>query len=1106
MTTIMFDITNLPPLPPSPSRSFSLSSPPTKSTSKSILLSSIKKMPSSVRIFQEQHINEFAHLHLDDQEKLSREERDNMLLAERQKLEEARRIGRLKRQTMAHHLERDKENADADSRIGWRPLSLLARRQPQTKPAQLVVQQDTHLHNQQQQQQQQRQRRFSDRMEIITPTDIDTPDLSSPIPSDVNSPDLALITPNQLGLALGCPSPPLPPIPNKSKARPSLPHDISSVDSHGDNSTYSWASSFSGETIELRTAAHYVPSISEESASATSAELGPEEVLDSPEKVKRRRKRIVAIAHTVRQLEGVGSRDVEDPNFYHQLVKAWSERPGAQQPREPIWSPPTQRAPAPPIPPRPIDNASAFDPYLAPPAWLAPPLLSPASVPYQGASPVPSSDLEHRTPDLDNNHQSQSEENHSNESYASSNPFRYSYASSLHDLALEQGVQHGTKLMSEKAWLRSPLFDQGTWFDANTPSAPLPVGTFQMAPRVPSPGLGQGGDDSPSKSRENGPESGCTINTQSQPQRTLRRHDANIGGIKERQKLGTPIALAGSSTSVPTPAPTNWGLGFLGNWLKDELADAEVDESPKNDKGEVDFQYGEEGMIGSQRSMNMNTRNKISSFLAEGDVLNAQPININDRMTLREEEQQESRNIEMNNQYQDQSMESIPLTINDPQPDLVLPPPLPTPEIEEISNQTGLPKSQINPPPPKECLIVAKEYRYLNPCRRQSYSTPSDILYPHPHLRHEPPLTSNENENENERPQHQLQGGVGDLEVQVEPETEVEVKPSDHQPTEEEEKEGSWDLSEISLSQSQFRTPPLKIHRRLGSLTPQDRVHERHSMSPTRMTTTPQLHELPPLTLSPISLTGTGVMTSTPPRTPKSHLRPVLPPLPPTPKYRRPTPPMLNNPMRGTMNTEGGSDRVGVGCLPHPLPPLLAQQTVPRQNYDRYCYPVSTEGGIGIDLVSQSNTNTNSVMMVEHPSYPPVNDTSLTDPNQSSTSSELARLDISSRQATTATTDLEKALPSKPSSSPSRTPLILFIFGFVLPILWFVGGWPILKPSPEPSSSTEVETTEGESRGRFRWLYHPDPMVRKCRYAAIISTPLIIIAGIVAVVVVVTIL
>ncbi|WVW81112.1 hypothetical protein I302_103103 [Kwoniella bestiolae CBS 10118] len=1062
----MSDITTLPPLPPSPSSSSSRrlsSSRDNHPPSGPKPLSSIRNMPSSVRIFQEQHLNEFAHLHL-DVEQLSKEERERMLLVEKQKLEEARRIGRMKRQTMAYHSNNDKENADMDTRIGWRPLSLLARRQPLTKPSTLFVQ-----HDSESQVSHQSQRRFSVRTEIITPTEVDTPDLSSPIPSDVNSPDLALITPNQLGLALGCPSPPLPPLPAKSKARPQL-NDVSSVDSHGNNSTYSWASSFSGETVELRTAAHYVPSISEESAGV---EQEREEVLDSPEKVKRRRKRIVAIAHTVRQLEGVGSREVEDPNFYHQLVKAWNERPGVQQPREPIWSPPNKHAPAPPIPPRPVENT--FDPYLAPPTWLAPPPLNPYN-----ASPVPSSDLEHRTPDL-NEDISQSEEGHSNESYASSNPFRYSYASSLHDLALEQGLQHGTKLMSEKAWLRSPLFDQGTWFDANTPSAPLPVGTFAMAPRVPSPGL----EESPSKSSENGPEAGCIPST-SQPQRTLRKHNTNIGEMKEKHRLGTPIDLGGSSAS--SSAPTNWGLGFLGNWLRDELAD---EAGPSVDNKE-DFQYGEEGMISNSNTTRSNTRNKISSFLAQGDVVSVSAtVQTSSRIALSEGEKEKK--LE-NNQDMNMSMESIPLTINSTniEVNLVIPPPLPTPEVEEIASQTGKPRSEIQPPLPKECSIVAKEYQYLNPSLRQSYSTPSDILYPHPHPHapHDLPSTLYESSQHTHRSRarNQSQDGVGDLEVEVE----TEVRPSDRPVLPPQEEEGdSWDSSEISLSQSHFRTPPLKIHRRLRSSTHQDNLDPLISPRRTRSVSTPQLQELPPLPLSPISLTG--VSTSTPPRTPKSHLRPVLPPLPPTPKYRRPTPPLLTNMdmlMRDRKNIIEGLDKVGAGCLP----PARDQDQRQLQDYDHSCYLGSTAGGI----VSQSDCDSNG-MLVEHPAYPPITDRSQDDIGQPTAEVATPSPEI----ATTRLGDVEKALPSQSSSRPSRTPLILFILGFIMPILWFVGGWPILKPSPT-TDTTEVQ--ENEKRGIFRWVYHPDPMVRKCRYAAIISTPLILVAGVVAVVVIVAVL
>ncbi|WRT70465.1 uncharacterized protein IL334_007463 [Kwoniella shivajii] len=1020
----MFEVGNLPPLPPSPSSSSSSSS-----------RTKLPKMPSSIRIFQEQHVTEFAHLHQDNYE--NNEERIRMLNIEKQRLEEARRIGRAKRQTLSHH-HSSSYNSDSNHRddsditidmgmkSGWRPLSLLARRQPLTKPTDLIVNDRTkqsrlpdnrgtgERQRQMDRQQHSRKSSFRTENESFTPTETDTPDLSSPLQSDVNSPDLALITPNQLELTLGCSTP--PPVPTKSKAR-----HVDSGDHSIQSSTYSWASSFSGETVELRAAAHYVPSISEEGGSAeyhVAHDHGEEEILDSPAKTNKRRKRIVAIAHTVRQLEGIGSRDVEDPDIYQQLVKAWNERPGVVQPCEPIWSPPSKAAPAIPSKPNPAENT--FDPYLAPPDWLAPPSLSPGIAPYMGSSPVPSSNLEHHTPNLDDE-----SERFSDESHTSSNPFRYSYASTLHDLALEGGLQHGTKLMSEKAWLKSPLFDQGTYFDAQTLSGPLPVGTFSEPQAIPMPG------GSPSKSSVNESESDC-IPSPGQPERTLRRHNRDIGSLHDK-KLGTPIDL-GNPNAGPSSTPTNWGLGFLGNWLKDELKDESVEEEVIKEEG---FQYGEDGTSPIQT----NTREKISSFLAEGDVIAQQP--------LQHQSPRTSDTIDPHHPFE--AKKAIDTNEMQLHPNsIVLPPPLPTPEVELLIQQIpGLTKSQINPSPPKECITLAKEYQFSNPCRRQSYSTPSDILYPHPHHPHQDhPLASTTQLQNN-------QIGVGDLQVELEMETELQNR----------DQEESWDSS--AISSYRYQTPPLRLS------------HHGKSPSPSHSTkkSSVQHPDLPPLPstvpeMNPIA---------TPPRTPKSHLRPILPPLPPTPKYRRPTPPLLTN-SNFPLHRENGNSRnideseiVGVGSqIPRP------------QNYDHSCYWGSTVH----DIDSQIDT---PGFGREHPSYPYASSTNQVD---ISVSSDIQTLP----QAVTTETDMEKAIPSRSSSNKhSRTPLILFILGFVMPILWFVGGWPILRPSPH------TETTQGEetSLRRFRWIDHPDRMVRACRWAAIISIPTMIIAGVIAAVVVV---
>ncbi|WWC65469.1 uncharacterized protein I303_108087 [Kwoniella dejecticola CBS 10117] len=1136
---MLSEITNLPPLPPSPSssshrRSSSVrlsfhpehqaQSSPNRSRTAS--RPTVKKLPSSIRLFQEQHLNEFAHLHLSEHEQRTSEEREQMLAAEKEKLEEARQIGRAKRQTMAHHLVSsldDKENMN--SRNGWRPLSLLARRQPLTKPTTLLVNPPS-----QPSFQHQKRRRYSNRTELVTPTEIDTPDLSSHLPSeiDINSPDLALVTPNQLELALGCSSP--PPIPIKSEARREVKPGINDGNNSIQSSTYSWASSFSGETAELRTAAHYVPPISEERATPDNEE-GPEEVLDSPEKVKRRRKRIVAIAHTVRQLEGIGSRDVEDPNFYHQLVKAWNDRPGNVQPVEAVWSPATTVNPSPPpIPPRPNQRGLA-DPYLAPPTWLAPPSFNPLGShdTVINGSPVPSSNLEHHSPNPDDE---QSTNDHSDESCASSNPFRYSYASSIHDLAFAEALQHGNKLMNEKAWLKSPLFDQGTWFDANTPSAPLPAGQFSMAPRVPSPTLAE----SPSKSSENDAESAC-VPTNTPLQRTLRRQNDTVSRLKDRHQdpgfIDAPLTLAGPSQAGPSSAPpittTNWGLGFLGNWLKDELKD--------ETQPQQGFQYGEEGMTDYREQPDpiVNTRqnnSKTSSFLAEGDIVGF-PASLSGAHIYQRPSQsaqvpiQEDLDIETEMTRTDGmiSMETIPLSTNTNSnnsinSNIVLPPPLPTPEIEIIAQRTGQPKEMISPKQPDGCLVLAKEYQLSNPYPRQNYSIPSDILHPPASASHQEPLLIPSLNDPS--PQRQRQScGDGDLEVEVEQEANLSehqalsppLPPRSKSRAEEEE---SWDLSEISSYQYQYlhRTPPLNIIHH-------DKIPTVSTLTTTTTMKTPQLHgSFPKPSSTPSNLDLDMDKTETlPPRTPKSALRPDLPPLPPTPKYRRATPPLLVNSSSLMRDQEilksiNGSDKAGAGC-PHPGPHLSLDQIGvqahrPSQhlNYDHSSYPRYTERDI-----ASMRMNTVETLREEHPSYPAATTADSSEDSQHSiATSNVTGIDGTPRIHPSARNqvDTEKGLPqnghanleSSPSPNMARAPMALFILGFVCPLLWFVGGWSIRSsPSPalgHPASAApkDVIATTPSKRTRIinRIFDHPDSMVRKCRYAAVISTPIILVA------------
>ncbi|CAD6578192.1 MAG: hypothetical protein TREMPRED_002133 [Tremellales sp. Tagirdzhanova-0007] len=333
----------------------------------------------------------------------------------------------------------------------------------------------------------------------------------------------------------------------------SMPEDTSfskSEDTSFAKSTYSWATQFSGETHELRTAAHYV------------SPVGPtdeeEELLDSLVKLDRRRKRIVAIAHTVRQLEGVGSREKEDPAYFDVIAKAWFERP--QNTRESIIGlhglPPALNSPPTPAhpnegglhSPNSANDSKALHDFAALGGY--PPRLGLAS---SMSSPV---DIEFRTPLMEELPL------HEHNDYSQrSKSLRYSYASTLHDLALDGGFEQGSKLMNDKAWLRMSK-SGAPWGGAfNTLSSEPPTTSRQSStldtPRPP-----------------------VTLDTaivlqRDPPERTLRKYSTNISDLRPPAKLEN---FAGPSKG--------WGLGFSSWWDTDSPAIAHV---------EPGFRMGEDG-------------------------------------------------------------------------------------------------------------------------------------------------------------------------------------------------------------------------------------------------------------------------------------------------------------------------------------------------------------------------------------------------------------------------------------------------------------------------------------------------------------------------------
>lgn len=284
-----------------------------------------------------------------------------------------------------------------------------------------------------------------------------------------------------------------------------------SPDTSISQSSYSWASQFSGETDELRTAAHYIPQPED------TEELDDEEEEVLEDGTTRRRKKIVALAHTVRQLEGVGSRDAEDPALYDTLVKAWNERPLAQ---------------------------SADD-----------------------QSPLPF------TPHLPQRHSEGSSVNndssfaYSDETGRRSNSMRYSYASTLHDLAAEGGIEQANRIFLAKPWLRGSIVAAGDQEEflsgSNVSDYPRGDNRHLSLGDAPPPFLASPIVITDSSNLEN-----------QDSQQTLRKAKRVIDFTKTPEP-SPPITEAGGHEEAPAEKEdeaTGWGLGFMGGWFGSESA------------------------------------------------------------------------------------------------------------------------------------------------------------------------------------------------------------------------------------------------------------------------------------------------------------------------------------------------------------------------------------------------------------------------------------------------------------------------------------------------------------------------------------------------------
>lgn len=489
----------------------------------------------SVEVFQRRHAEQFAHLHSDADAEL--------LAMEKKRLEEERRLGREKRQSVS--LGQPRLNSTRSASVdqtgqSWRrPLSLVQKHNAETA---IAGKRTTMLGGA-------KSATVSSRPSSLQSDSIRSISLSSPasIARRQLRPASYSDTHHGQGLEIL--------LEGELSSRGSLNSQRSPLhsSSEGDRSTssavrstYSWATSFSGETMELRTAAQYVPAEQEPEPEVGAA-------LDSPAKLFQRRKRIQAIAHTVRQLEGVGSREEEDPGFYDTLASAWyarfDDKSKALPPTlgSPANMPPTPYmpdGPLPPIVPGSIEEAGHADlrAYYA----RHNPVMSPT---YMASPPDP----DFRTPRegyepsfIHHSHHSYPRPMSAAQSLALES-VRYSYASSLHDLALDGGLEQGSRLMSAKAWLRPTSYVGTPWGgDFGDYTTPPPL-------RAPTP---------PEERHK-------PTNLQSPfamaPPRTLRRINGNVSDYERSAQA--PFHQEYPQLQAQGEAgPSSHGLGFANAW------------------------------------------------------------------------------------------------------------------------------------------------------------------------------------------------------------------------------------------------------------------------------------------------------------------------------------------------------------------------------------------------------------------------------------------------------------------------------------------------------------------------------------------------------------
>ena len=562
----------VPPPPPSASR------PPLESA----------KRVLSAELFQRRHALEYAHLHSDA---------DSWeLKAEESILAEERRIGRMRRERLSKDENGQVKKGRAlsvDGAGGNKPLSLVTKQEKGHARSLTEVGLGIDVLNRSPPQATKRRSRPNSFSGGLRPLSL----RSSLVTPGVQSRPLRMSDGHGLEVL----------IERESSSSPD--RDSSEGDKSIATSTYSWATSFSGETTDLRTAAHYVPS------RAVTPEH--ETALDSPARKDQRRKRIVAIAHTVRQLEGVGSRDLEDPTFYTTLAKAWYERFDKAPPPQTILQSPAA------LPPTPAAQAPPFVPDSESSNMALRRFNLPAGGDPTGQSSSPP-DPEFKTPAQGFEFSSINQDYPRPKSLATSvasRSVRYSYASTLHDLGVE-GILQGSKLMNNKAWMRPKSATGTPW-----------GGDFDAPPglRIPSMEDSEMNETSWTSSLDSPFEFDHQM-----PARRLRRVDGVVERpIKQRvvsdekEPLDSPKKLPAEGEAGPSIC----GTGFVNAWWDSTPNTAQPTPIYEYNRGQEGFPFGEDGIIPLSSSP-LSSQNKRKTTSTSSAILEPECETQADHQTL----------------------------------------------------------------------------------------------------------------------------------------------------------------------------------------------------------------------------------------------------------------------------------------------------------------------------------------------------------------------------------------------------------------------------------------------------------------------------------------